>query len=229
MPKISVTMPVYNGGKYLKESIESVLNQTYKDFELIVVDDGSTDESDSIIKSFQDSRIKVLKLKHGGIVKALNEGIEQAVGDYIIRADADDVSDSERFEKLYNYMESNKEIAICGSWAISINEKGENVGEMKYPPIGNRELKKYALLHNPFIHPAVIFRRQEILEVGKYRNFKHNEDYELWTRVLRKNSGHNIPEFLIKYRIHSNQITKKSNLKMRLVGIYVRLLALIRY
>ncbi len=229
MPKISVIMPVYNGGKYLKEAIQSVLDQTYNDFEFIILDDGSTDGSTRIVESFSDDRIKLVKLGHGGIVSTLNEGLKISSGEYVIRSDADDVSLPERFEKLLNYMEANKQVGVCGSWATSINNKDEIIGEMKYPPIQNNEIKKYSLLHNPFIHPSVIFRKEVVLGVGGYRNFKHNEDYELWTRVLRKKNGHNIPEPLIKYRIHLDQITKKANFKMRLNGIYVRILALIRY
>jgi glycosyltransferase involved in cell wall biosynthesis len=229
MPKISVIMPDYNGGKYLKEAVQSVLDQTYKDFEFIILDDGSTDDSVEIVENFSDDRIKLVKLGHGGIVSTLNEGLKISKGEYIIRSDADDVSLPERFEKLLVYIEENKQVGICGSWAISIDSEASVIGEMKYPPIQNDKIKKNTLLHNPFIHPSVIFRKEKILVAGGYKNFKHNEDYELWTRVLRKNFGHNIPEFLLKYRIHSNQITKKNNLKMRLIGVYVRFLALIRY
>jgi glycosyltransferase involved in cell wall biosynthesis len=228
MLKVSVIMPVYNGERYLSEAIQSVLNQTFKDFEFIIIDDGSVDNSVKIIESFDDERIVFLKINHKGIVGALNTGLEIAKGEYIIRTDADDVSVPERFEKLIKYMQENKDISICGSWAISINEKNEILGEMKYPPIKDFEIKKYILFHNPFIHPAVIFKRKEIIDVGGYKNFKHNEDYELWTRVLIKKTGHNIPEFLIKYRIHSNQLTNKNNFKMRLIGLYVRILALVR-
>lgn len=229
MIKISVIMPVYNGEKYLAEAIQSVLNQTCKDFEFIIIDDGSTDNTEKIINSFDDSRIILVKLKHEGIVNALNKGIEISTGEYIIRADADDISELNRFEKLVNYMDSNLEVGVCGSWASKIYEDGKEIGEMVYPPQGNKQIKKYCLFHNPFIHPSVIFRKDEVTKVGSYRNFKHNEDYELWTRVLRKKSGHNIPEFLLKYRIHSSQITKKNNFKMRLIGMYVRILSLIRY
>ena len=151
MPKISVLMPVYNGERFLKEAIEGVLNQSYKDFEFLILDDGSVDNSIKIAESFSDLRIKIIKLSHGGIVKALNEGLKISKGEYVVRVDADDISLSERFQKLLNYVEKNSEVAVCGSWAISINEKGEYTGEMKYPPIENSNIKKYAFLHNPFI------------------------------------------------------------------------------
>ncbi len=228
MSKISVLMPVYNGEKFLKEAIEGVLNQLYKDFEFLILDDGSIDNSIKIAESFSDSRIKIIKLNHQGIVKALNEGLKISEGEYIIRADADDISLPDRFEKLLKYMEENREVAVCGSWAISINDKGEYTGEMKYPPIENSDIKKYALMHNPFIHPSVIIRKNILNEVGRYREFKHNEDYELWTRILSKYEGHNLPEPLLKYRVHQNQVTKKNNFQMRLSGILVRILAITR-
>ncbi len=221
-------MPVYNGEKFLKEAIDSILGQTFKDFELLVVDDGSIDSSLNIVESFSDQRIKIIRLHHGGIVDALNYGLNNATGEYIIRADADDISLPDRFEKLSNYMEENKEIEVCGSWAISINEKGESFGEIKYPPIQNREIRKYAILHNPFIHPSVIIRKKIIDKVGGYKNFKHTEDYELWTRILSKHQGHNLGEFLLKYRIHNGQVTKKKNITMRYYGLFVRLLAIYR-
>ena len=228
MPKISVIMPVYNGEKYLKEAIQSVLDQTYKDFEFIIIDDGSTDDTEKVINSFSDERIRIYKLNHAGIVKALNKGLEVAQGEYIIRSDADDISLPERFQKLLDYMEENGRVGVCGSWAISMNGKGEEVGKMKYPPIENEEIKKYSLFHNPFIHPSVIFRKKTVDEVGGYRNFKHNEDYELWTRVLKDHEGHNLSEVLLKYRIHPHQTTRKHGLKMKAVGLCVRVLAFVR-
>ncbi len=228
MVKISVIMPVYNGERYIKETIESVLTQSYTDFEFIIIDDGSTDGTLDILKKINDNRIKVLNQNHGGIVKALNLGIKESTGEYIIRIDADDICILNRFEVLVNYMDKNPQVSVCGSWASTIDEKGEFIGQLKHPPINNQDIKKYSLLHNPFIHPSVIIRKSVIDSVGFYKNFKHNEDYELWTRVLRVGKVHNIPEFLINYRIHQNQITRKSNLKMRAVGVWVRVLAVTR-
>lgn len=228
MTKISVIMPVYNGEKYIEETIKSVLNQTYADFEYIIIDDGSVDDTLNIINTFSDNRIIVIKANHGGIVKALNLGLEKSSGEYIVRIDADDICVQNRFEILINYMEKHKDVVVCGSWATKIDEKGIVTGNMIYPPIDDKNIVKYAFLHNPFIHPSVIFRKSVLVQVGKYRSFKHNEDYELWTRMLKKGKGHNIPEELIRYRIHSNQITKKANLSMRIVGIRVRILALFR-
>lgn len=228
MTKISVIMPVYNGEEYIKNTVESVLGQTFSDFEFIIIDDGSTDNTLNILKNFSDNRIKILNQNHGGIVKALNLGIKESQGEYIIRIDADDICISNRFEKLITYMNENPNVSVCGSWVRKIDKEGNVIGELKYPPIDHKDIKRYAILHNPFIHPSVIVRKKVFDKVGLYKNFKHNEDYELWTRVLKVGRGHNIPEFLIDYRIHQNQVTRKGNLKMRLVGVWVRVLAVCR-
>lgn len=223
-------MPVYNGEKYLKESIESILNQTYGDFEFIIVDDGSTDGSVEIINSFSDERIKLIKSEHRGIVESLNLGIKQSKGEYIIRTDSDDISELNRFEILVEYMEENKDISIAGSWATTIDKNGKKIGVMEFPPVSNKEIKKYILKYCPFIHPSVIIKKTTLDEVGYYKNFRYVEDYELWTRILNKNKAHNIPQHLVKYRVHQDQITKKKNINFRrLIGIYIRILALIRY
>lgn len=221
-------MPVYNGQRYIKETIDSVLNQTYENFEYIIVDDGSTDGTKDIIKSFSDIRIRMIEINHGGIVKALNTGIENALGEYVVRIDADDVCMENRFKVLFDYMNKNTDVVICGSWATKIDEQGKPLGALSYPPISHKEIKKYAKIHNPFIHPSVILRKDAILKAGGYKNFKHTEDYELWTRILSIGKGYNISEPLIKYRIHLNQITRKSNVYMKITGILVRILAVFR-
>lgn len=221
-------MPVYNGEKYIRETIESVLNQSYVDFEYIVIDDGSTDVTKDIVSNFSDHRIKLIEANHGGIVQALNLGLERSSGEYIVRIDADDVCEPYRFETLITYMENNKNVVLCGSWATKIDEQGNVLGKFEYSPVEDKDIRKYSILHNPFIHPSVIMRKDIVTQVGGYRKFKHTEDYELWTRVLRVGKGHNIPEALIRYRIHVSQVTRKANIRMRLVGIYVRLLAIFR-
>ncbi len=221
-------MPVYNGEKYIRETIESVLNQTYTGFEYIIIDDGSTDTTKQIITSFSDERIILVEANHGGIVQALNLGLKESQGQYIVRIDADDVCVSHRFETLLTYMEEHSNVVVCGSWATKINKDGEMRGGLQYPPVEDVAIRKYAILHNPFIHPSVIVRKKVISQVGGYRNFKHNEDYELWTRILKVGAGHNIPKDLILYRIHDNQVTRKANLHMKVISIIVRILAVLR-
>lgn len=228
MPTISVIMSVYNGEKYLSEAISSVLSQDFSDFEFIIIDDGSTDKSLEVIKSFDDSRIKIVSRKNRGLIKSLNEGIALARGYYIARMDADDVCLPNRFSvQLKAFSDSN--IALVGSWATKIDDTGKEIGVMNYPPREYKEIKKFFIKHNPFIHSTVMIKKFIFKEVGLYKDeFKHAEDYELWSRVLKKFKAINITEPLIKYRLSNNGVTKKHNLFMRYQGVRVRILGLIR-
>ena len=229
-PQISVVMSVYNGKNFLKEAVESVLSQTFRDFEFIIVDDGSTDGCLDILRDYEkkDSRIKIISREKRGLVSSLNEGINIAKGEYVARMDADDISLPGRLEKQIKFMQENK-LAICGTWAIGINEMGNEVRKLNYTP-SFESIKIYSLIHNPFIHSSVMFRKDVFEKVGGYKeSFKYIEDYELWTRIVYKYNTSNIKEFLIKYRLHPDQVTRKSNVYMRLVGLKVRVFAICRF
>ncbi len=229
MPKISVIMPVYNGERYLKGSIDSILSQTFGDFEFIIVNDGSTDGTEEIILSYKDPRIKYYKKSNSGIVDSLNLALEHSIGEYVARMDADDISERSRLEVTYNYCIEH-EIVLLGTYAKLIDENGTETGELTYSPLQTLDIRRYSLLHNPFIHSSVLIKRSIFDEVGKYKKlYKHVEDYELWTRVIYKYKCENLPQELLEYRIHSKQITKRFNFKMRLIGLLVRMLALVRY
>lgn len=230
MPKISVVMSVYNGEKYLKESIESILNQTERDFEFIIINDGSTDNSLEILREYggRDNRIKIVSRENMGLIFSLNEGVKLAQSNYVARMDADDISLPERFEKQLRFMEIN-DLAVCGTWAEAVDELGNKIKEMNYTP-NLKKIRSFTLIHNPFIHSSVMFRKDVFNKVGGYKKlFKNIEDYELWTRIIFKFKSGNIFENLLKYRLHPEQITRKNNLEMRLRGLIVRLLALWRF
>lgn len=228
-PKISVIMSVHNGGEYLKEAIQSVLNQTCADFEFIIINDGSTDNSLSIINSFQDQRIKLISRENKGLVQSLNEGMKLATGEFIARMDADDISLPERFSRQVEFLKKNPDIYLCGTWAKTIDANDKITGEYTYPPLTHDKIKKYLLLHNSFIHPSVMFKKEVINKVGVYnKKYKHIEDYEFWTRVLKNFKTANLPEFLLKYRINQTGITRSKNLEMRINGLMIRLLVLSR-
>lgn len=228
-PLVSVIMSVYNGEKYLRESIESILGQTFKDFEFIIINDGSTDKSENIIKSFNDPRIKLISRSNKGLVASLNEGIEKSLGKYIARMDSDDISESERLEKQINFLKSNPDISVVGSWAKKINENSQIIEEMNYPPAKNKEIKKYSLFHNPFIHPSIMFKKEIIKKIGLYNPFfKNAEDYEFWSRVLASFQVANLPLSLLRYRINQAGITRSRNMKMRAMSLLARLLILAR-
>lgn len=230
MSKISVVMPVYNGEKYLKQAIDSILDQTERDFEFIIIDDGSTDSSKEILKEYEkrDSRIKLLLRPHRGLVVSLNEAVGSAQSVYVARMDSDDISLPKRLEKQLLFIE-NKDLSVCGTWAEGIDKGDHKINEMIYPPESPSVVRSFLLLHNAFIHPSVMFRKDVFTEVGGYKSFFHRvEDYELWTRMVKRHRGGNIPEILLRYRLHENQVTRKHHSKMIFMGIIVRVLALVR-
>jgi len=228
-PKVSVVMPAYNSEKYIKEAVESVLLQTFTDFEFIIINDGSTDKTDSIIKEFSDERIKYFPRAHSGLINSLNFGLENSQGEFIARFDSDDICMPRRIEKQVAFFEKNAQHVLVGTHAIKIDENGKEFGEFVYPPTSWKEIKKYSLLHNPFIHPSVMFRKSILNKVTGYKHFKNAEDYELWTRIIYKYPCSNLPEKLLKYRIHTGQITKKNNMKMRISALHIRALAFFRF
>lgn len=202
-------MPVYNGGEYLEESIVSIIAQTFEDWELIVVDDGSTDDSASVIKRYaeSDSRIKYhANEKNLGLIATLNKAIALCTGAYIARMDADDVSMADRFEKQYRFLEDNKDIAMCGTDAILIDSAGNSTGK-----ISGLETDEYLrvnlLFTTSFVHPSMMIRTG-VLKENLYDNaYKHAEDYELWCRIARKHKVANLPRSLLKYRWHTANVS----------------------
>lgn len=201
--KISVLMPVYNGEKYIKKAIESILNQSYTNFEFIIINDGSTDKSEQIIKSYNDYRIRFINnAENKGLISTLNEGLKKATGKYIARMDQDDISLPYRFEKQYTYLEKNPDISLIGSFAELINANDKRIG-IKECPIEYSLIKFHLIYHNPFIHSSIFFRREDIIKLGEYnKNYEHAEDYELYSRIIKKYKIANIPIILLKYRIH---------------------------
>ena len=212
-PLVTVLMPVYNGCLYLHEAISSVLDQSFTDFELLVVDDGSTDDSVRVIQSFQDSRIRLLhNEKNYGLITTLNIGIENSQGCYIARMDSDDISLPDRLDRQVSFMENNPQISVCGSWVRTI---GERPGEVWNYMQNSDEIKCGLLFQNQLAHPSVIMRRS-ILENTSLRYdavFKHVEDYQLWVALAKDTLLSNIPEVLVEYRIHANQVSVKHQLE----------------
>jgi glycosyltransferase involved in cell wall biosynthesis len=205
-PLTSVVMSVYNGEKYLSEAIESVLNQTDKDFEFIIINDGSIDKSLEIIERYTayDIRIVLINRENKGLVYSLNEGVSIAKGEYIARMDADDICLPTRFEEQINYMNNNN-LCLCGSWIEAFNE-ADVVDIWKYPESHKDNVFRLFFMSS-FAHPSVMMRKNVFKEL-KYKN-EVAEDYRLWCDIVNKgfNIG-NIQKVLLKYRIHENQITQ---------------------
>lgn len=229
-PKVSVIMSVYNGEKYLREAIDSILSQTFNDFEFIIINDGSTDNSKNILDSYSDGRMRIFHNSNKGLIGSLNEAIGYCRGEFIARMDADDICNPNRFDQQIMFFKNNPECVLVGSHAQIIDEDGKNNGEFNYPPEKWDKIKRYSLFHNPFIHSSVMFRKMLTNNICFYNNSYINiEDYELWTRLIYKYPCSNIPQNLIKYRIHNNQVTKKKRIEMIIKGFWVRFLAIKRY
>jgi len=207
-PYVSVILPVYNGDRYLRESIESILNQTYPHFELIIINDGSTDNTDSIIKSYREKRIRHISRENKGLVYTLNEGIQLSQGDFIARQDADDISALNRFEKQVDFLLNDSDYVIVGSFAKVINEQSEPVDYL-YRPRNENQIFTYLPFQTPFIHGSVMFRSIVREKKVYYKDFLHVEDYEYWYRILNLGKGYNLSNFLYYYRDHTQNISNK--------------------
>ena len=207
---ISVIMPVHNGEKYLAEAIKSILAQTLKDFEFIIIDDCSTDHTAEIIKSFKDPRIIVIKNDHqSGVATSLNKGINAAKGKYVARMDADDISLSKRFETQVAYMEKHPTVGVCGTWVKTFNTNDTKKRQLWKKPVTDGEIKMLMFFTSSLIHPTVMFRR-ETLNTYNLRydeTYQSAQDYELWSQAIDCVEFANIPKVLLLYRIHANSIT----------------------
>ncbi len=209
---ISVLMPVFNGEKYLNEAIESILKQSYSNFEFIIINDGSTDNSEEIILSYKDSRIIYKKNSENyGLIKTLNLGFTMAQGKYIARMDADDISHPDRLLKQVQFLNINTEYGLIGTGVYLLND--ENKTKLLYHT-DHASLKFALSFYCPFIHPSVMIRKScvENLEVIFDERFVHAEDYELWTRLAFLTKMANLPEYLLDYRIHDSQISSQHSL-----------------
>lgn len=205
-PKVTVLMSVYNGESFLREAIESILNQTYKEFEFLIINDCSTDGSLKIIKSYNDSRINIIENKENiGLTKSLNKGLELAKGEYIARMDADDICLPHRLDIQVSFMDSNKEIGICGSWIQILG----TTTILKFPK-ENEAIKVHMFETNALAHPTVIIRNSffKTFSLHYDATFRCAQDYELWSRAYIHFKLANIQEVLVSYRSHINQITQ---------------------
>lgn len=205
-PIATVLMPVHNGEKHLKESIESILKQTYKDFEFLIINDGSTDSSLEIINSYNDFRIRLIHNdKNIGLACTLNKGIDLALEKYIVRMDCDDISTKNRLKFQVGYMEKHPEIGICGAWTWSI---GDLPGRISTAPYKDEHIKAFLILRSAFAHPTVILRKPLLDRYNlRYRPEYIVEDYGLWLDSMNYFKMHNIPLILLNYRVVSTSLS----------------------
>jgi glycosyltransferase involved in cell wall biosynthesis len=227
-PLVTVLMPVYNGAAYLRSSIESVLAQTFKDFELLIIDDGSTDTSEPIYSAMAaaDSRIRFFKKTNGGISSALNKGLELARGIFIARTDSDDIMLPQRIERQYEFLQSNPGLGFCSS-AMEVIDK-DGVVKAVYHPVPSSKAELDALLHDragiTFTHPTVMMRRSLAVGLQGYNKiFEPCEDTDLFCRMIASGAtGFALPEVLMQYRMHSGSISGRSAFRQICMSELVR-------
>jgi glycosyltransferase involved in cell wall biosynthesis len=225
-PLLSVIMPVYNAEKYVYEAIDSILKQSFVDFELLIFDDCSTDSSREIILSFRDSRIRLIDSSvNTGYVKHLNEGLLQAKGKYIARMDADDIALPDRFLLQVQYLHQHEDVAVCGSWIEFIGSKH---GVLDYPADHINIVTHLLLFGNAMAHPAVMMRKSVLTahQLSYEASLEPAEDYELWNRISTVAQLHNIPQVLLKYRVHdqNESVVKKAKQDQAVLEIRQRMI-----
>jgi glycosyltransferase involved in cell wall biosynthesis len=207
---VSILMPAFQVEKYVGKAIESILAQTYPHWELIILDDGSTDTTPEIIQGYAvlDPRIQFHRREHKGLVDTLNKGIELAKGKYLARMDADDIAHPGRLEKQIIFLEEHPKIGILGTAVRTVDEAGGVVGFLSVDTT-DLEIRWRALLMNPFIHPTVMMRREVLLlnQLEYDPSAEAAEDYDLWVRILQVTRGANLKSELLDYRIHPQSIT----------------------
>ncbi|WP_370479371.1 glycosyltransferase family 2 protein [Tamlana flava] len=225
MKKLAVLLPTYNAAPYLKESIGSVLNQTFKDFDLYIYDDCSTDDTKEIIESFKSSQIYYIKNEQNiGLTKTLNKGLTFLLTqyEYIARMDADDWCFPDRFKKQLQFLENNQEVVLCGTQGYWLKDMTQNPQDGWVYPTESTYIKYNLLFGATFGHSSVVFRSQKISEHHlRYDESKINcQDWELWTRISKIGNMANLPDFLMKYRIlddsnHRSPDKQKLNIEYR--------------
>jgi glycosyltransferase involved in cell wall biosynthesis len=203
-PEITVLMPVYNGERYLAQAIQSILDQTFGNFEFLIIDDGSTDRTPEIIKQFSDPRIRAVNNeKNIGLIGTLNKGIGLAHGGYIARMDCDDWSVPDRLAKQRTFMEKHPDVGVCGSWVKTIRESEEQLWEY---PTTNADIRCRMIFSSMLAHPSVMIRRAMLAEnyLEYAASYIYAEDYELWSRCMDCCNLANLPEPLLNYRLHES-------------------------
>jgi len=219
-PCVTVLMSVYNAGDYLAQAIQSILEQSFRYFEFLIINDASTDRSREIILSFNDPRIVLVDNDNNiGLTRSLNKGLKLARGKYIARMDADDISMPERLQKQVGFLESHPEYCLVGSYfQLYPSEKIMRV------PVHDEEIRSLMLFRNTFAHPAVMFRKEI---VDRYRLY-YNEDLlaaqdeELWYRMSKYGKMYNLPEILLQYRVHPDQISSSRQQLQQSISMQIK-------
>ncbi len=223
-PILSIILPAYNAATYIAETIESVLHQDYTNFELLIIDDGSTDTTAEVVHPFtSDKRVTYIKNEQNmGLIQTLNKGISLARGKYIGRIDADDIwHNPHKISMQMEYINTHLDTVLIGTGAIAIDQYGKTLFTMKYPS-EEQIIRKQFLSGNPFIHPSVICLKEAMVNAGGFLiDDTYAEDYGLWLRIAALGHIHNISEPLMKYRIHSNGVSQSNAIKQTMQSLRI--------
>ncbi|QDV36640.1 glycosyltransferase family 2 protein [Tautonia plasticadhaerens] len=207
-PQISLLLPVHNAMPFLPEAVDSILGQDFGEFELLALDDASTDGGAAYLDTLDDPRVRVFHLPKRGLTRNLNLGLREARGVYVARMDADDVSMPSRLRRQLEFLERNPEVVVVGCQALNLDRDGRLVDERNYP-VSSLEAK-LALIQGyiSFVHPGTMFRREDVLAVGGYdEDYGTTQDRDLWWRLSTRGKFANLPEVLLHYRVHAGAVT----------------------
>ena len=207
MPLVSVLVAVHNDASHVEAAVESVLRQTLDDFELVVVDDASTDETPALLSKYK--QVVVLRNDEQlGLAASLNRGLDAAQGRYVARLDSDDVALPHRLERQVAHISSDGRLAVVGSAVVDVNERDER-GRTHVMPSGPTPLRWHALFSSPFFHPTVLVDREALDGLRYDPEFLESEDYDLWTRLIAVADGDNLREPLVLKRVHAGQASQR--------------------
>ena len=226
-PAVSVVMPIFNQARYCRAAIESVRGQSLRDLELILIDDGSTDETATIVDSLarRDKRIRVVHRRHAGVSASCNLGILLARCEFIARLDGDDLCVEDRLETQLAFLEDHPSVAVLGGDMMAMAQDGRPVRRVTYEP-DSAALHLDVMHGNPLAHPTVMMRRSTVMKVGGYRRvFDYAEDYDLWLRASEHADLANLPKILVHYRMHGESTTSRHFMRQALHAEVARLAA----
>ena len=222
-PKVTAVIPVYNRGKYVRNAIDSILAQTFTNFELLVIDDGSTDESVDVVRSYRDSRISlVCNETNWGVAKTRNRGIQLARGEYLAFLDSDDWAYPQRLAKQVAFLDSHPDYAAVGAWIDWMDGEGRPLGRIKRKPALPAEIAAQRLFRQGIENSASMARTAVLREYGHREEYDLSSDFDLWARIAARYKLATLPEVLVRRRMHSGQITqeKAHRVKDRRLAIY---------
>lgn len=230
-PKVSVVMAVHNGQDFLEESMRSILNQTFRDFEFIIVDDGSTDRTAAIVKILKEKepRIRFIRQQNKGQSAALNRAIGLARGKFIAQLDDDDISLPERLHWQVDYLERHPQTGMVGSWADMIDKEGRVISHIRHATT-DRGIRRRMLWKNQFVFSSVMLRREAFEKAGPYeKKYPYSIDYDMFLRVMRDFEVANIPRVLLRYRFYFENYYGRKQKRQELDSLKLRVNALLSY